>query len=346
MSGRAVRPGFRRTSGARSASPQNLRAEMSHVMLVSRSGSGYFGPAPTDVVWDSISRAPRNAHAAAILRPTKPVATRCAPSMTQAKALIIPVTPFQQNCTLLWCEATKRGVVIDPGGDLPDIERAIAQANVAVDKIWLTHGHVDHVAGAAALKARLKVPIEGPHRDDLFLLEHVVESARNFGMQDASSVTPDRWLEERDQVEVGELTFAVVHCPGHSPGSVVFLKPRSAWRSSATCCSRARSAAPISLGAIRDNCSNRSGTSSCPWRTMLRSSADTGRRRPSAANGRPTPFFNCWPRLPVNALMAPRRLVGHNARRRSGLTRPQSDVYKRTVPGKGVGVDAEKERNS
>ena len=143
--------------------------------------------------------------------------------MTQAKALIIPVTPFQQNCTLLWCEATKRGVVIDPGGDLPDIERAIAQANVAVDKIWLTHGHVDHVAGAAALKARLKVPIEGPHRDDLFLLEHVVESARNFGMQDASSVTPDRWLEERDQVEVGELTFAVVHCPGHSPGSVVFL---------------------------------------------------------------------------------------------------------------------------
>jgi hydroxyacylglutathione hydrolase len=82
--------------------------------------------------------------------------------MTQAKALIIPVTPFQQNCTLLWCEATKRGVVIDPGGDLPDIERAIAQANVAVDKIWLTHGHVDHVAGAAALKARLKVPIRDP----------------------------------------------------------------------------------------------------------------------------------------------------------------------------------------
>jgi hydroxyacylglutathione hydrolase len=143
--------------------------------------------------------------------------------MTQAKALIIPVTPFQQNCTLLWCEATKRGVVIDPGGDLPDIERAIGRANVAVDKIWLTHGHVDHVAGAAALKARLKVPIEGPHRDDLFLLQHVVESARNFGMQDASSVTPDRWLEERDQVEVGELTFAVVHCPGHSPGSVAFL---------------------------------------------------------------------------------------------------------------------------
>ena len=145
--------------------------------------------------------------------------------MTQAKALIIPVTPFQQNCTLLWCEATKRGVVIDPGGDLPDIERAIAQANVAVDKIWLTHGHVDHAAGAADLKARLKVPIEGPHRDDLFLLEHVVESARNFGMQDAANVTPDRWLEDGDQVEVGELTFDVLHCPGHSPGSVAYFNP-------------------------------------------------------------------------------------------------------------------------
>lgn len=145
--------------------------------------------------------------------------------MTQAKALIIPVTPFQQNCTLLWCEATKRGVVIDPGGDLPDIERAIAQANVTVDKIWLTHGHVDHAAGAADLKARLKVPIEGPHRDDLFLLEHVVESARNFGMQDAANVTPDRWLEDGAQVEVGELTFDVLHCPGHSPGSVAYFNP-------------------------------------------------------------------------------------------------------------------------
>ncbi len=145
--------------------------------------------------------------------------------MTQAKALIIPVTPFQQNSTLLWCEATKRAVAIDPGGDLADIERAITQANVAVDKIWLTHGHVDHVAGAAALKARLQVPIEGPHRDDLFLLEHVVESARNFGMQDAANVTPDRWLEDGDQVEVGELTFDVLHCPGHSPGSVAYFNP-------------------------------------------------------------------------------------------------------------------------
>jgi hydroxyacylglutathione hydrolase len=143
--------------------------------------------------------------------------------MTKARTLIIPVTPFQQNCTLLWCDVTKRAVVIDPGGDLPDVERAIAQAQVAVDKIWLTHGHVDHVAGAKELKAKLKVPIEGPHRDDLFLLEHVVESAALLGIRDASNVTPDRWLEDGDQVKVGQLTFDVMHCPGHSPGSIAYI---------------------------------------------------------------------------------------------------------------------------
>jgi glyoxylase-like metal-dependent hydrolase (beta-lactamase superfamily II) len=143
--------------------------------------------------------------------------------MTTAKALIVPVTPFQQNCTLLWCEASKRAVVIDPGGDLPNVEAAIAQAGVTVEGIWLTHGHVDHVGGAADLKARLGVSIEGPHRDDLFLLQHVVESARSFGLAGFSNVTPDRWLEEGDEVRVGGLTFAVLHCPGHSPGSVVFF---------------------------------------------------------------------------------------------------------------------------
>jgi len=145
--------------------------------------------------------------------------------MTKAKAVIVPVTPFQQNCTLLWCEVTKRAVVIDPGGDLPEVERAITRAGVSVDKIWLTHGHVDHVAGATDLKTNLKVSIEGPHKDDLFLLQHVAETGRSYGIWNASNVTPDRWLEEGDQVRIGELTFDVLHCPGHSPGSIVYFNP-------------------------------------------------------------------------------------------------------------------------
>jgi hydroxyacylglutathione hydrolase len=145
--------------------------------------------------------------------------------MTKAKAVIVPVTPFQQNCTLLWCEATKRAVVIDPGGDLLEVERAITRAGISVDKIWLTHGHVDHVAGASDLKTNLKVSIEGPQKDDLFLLQHVAETGRSYGMWNASNVTPDRWLEEGDQVQIGELTFDVLHCPGHSPGSIVYFNP-------------------------------------------------------------------------------------------------------------------------
>ena len=144
---------------------------------------------------------------------------------TKAKvgAVIIPVTLFEQNCTLMWCEATKKAVVIDPGGDVPKIQAAIKQANVTVEKIWLTHGHIDHVGGAAELRDALKVPIEGPHIADKFLLDNVVTSGARFGMTGVRDFTPDRWLEEGDQVSIGEVTFDILHCPGHSPGSVVFF---------------------------------------------------------------------------------------------------------------------------
>lgn len=141
----------------------------------------------------------------------------------KAGAMIVPVSPFEQNCTLLWCTKTRKAVVIDPGGDVPKILAAIKQADVTVDRIWITHGHIDHVGGAAELRDALNVQIEGPNAADKFLLDHVVESGRNFGMTGVRNFAPDRWLSEGDRVRVGELSFDVYFCPGHSPGSVVFF---------------------------------------------------------------------------------------------------------------------------
>jgi len=140
------------------------------------------------------------------------------------KAAIVPVTPFMQNCTLLWDEASMTGAVVDPGGDVRRIQAGIAKAGLTVEKIILTHGHIDHAGGAMELKENFGgVPIEGPHRSDDFLLEGLEEQGLEFGMDGVRNVTPDRWLAEGDTVTVAGHAFSVLHCPGHSRGSVVFV---------------------------------------------------------------------------------------------------------------------------
>jgi glyoxylase-like metal-dependent hydrolase (beta-lactamase superfamily II) len=137
--------------------------------------------------------------------------------------MIVPVTPFQQNCSLIWNEITKSGVVIDPGGDLDLIRQAIAKAGVRIERILLTHGHIDHAGGAADLRTELDVPLEGPHVADRFLLDNLAETAAAYGLSGARDVTPDRWLQEGEQVTIGGVPFDILHCPGHSPGSVAFV---------------------------------------------------------------------------------------------------------------------------
>ena len=142
------------------------------------------------------------------------------------QAAIIPVTPFQQNCSLWWNPETGRGVVIDPGGDVERILAGIEQVKLSVDAILLTHGHMDHAGGAAALQAALPgtPPIIGPDRRDAFLLEGLAEQGAKYGMA-ARAVTPDRWLAEGDSVAIGGESFDVLHCPGHTPGHIVFVNP-------------------------------------------------------------------------------------------------------------------------
>ncbi|MFI5014392.1 MAG: MBL fold metallo-hydrolase [Hyphomicrobiales bacterium] len=145
--------------------------------------------------------------------------------MPQLKIAVVPVTLFEQSCTLLWNDETKKGVVIDPGGDLKDIRAAIAKAGITIEKILITHGHLDHAGGAAELAEALGVPVEGPHRADAFLLAHLAEQGKTYGELDARPLVPSRWLEEGDTVTMGGASFNVLHCPGHSPGSVVFAAP-------------------------------------------------------------------------------------------------------------------------
>ncbi len=139
------------------------------------------------------------------------------------QALIVPVTPFQQNCTLMWCTATMRGVFVDPGGDADRLKAAASERNVAIEKILLTHGHLDHAGGAAALARDLGVPVEGPHPDDQFLLDALAEQGARWGMAGCESCRPDRWLDEGEKVGFGAVRLDIRHVPGHTPGHLVFF---------------------------------------------------------------------------------------------------------------------------
>ncbi len=143
--------------------------------------------------------------------------------MAKLKVLIIPVTPFQQNCSLVFDEDARRGAIVDPGGDVPAILEAIKQSGVTIEKILLTHGHIDHAGGAAELHDALSTTIEGPHLDDKFLLDGLPESGARYEMMGARAVEPERWLVEGDTVAFAGLSFSVIEAPGHTPGSVVFF---------------------------------------------------------------------------------------------------------------------------
>ena len=142
------------------------------------------------------------------------------------RAAIIPVTPLQQNCTLLWCTATMRGAFVDPGGDLPRLKAAAAQSQVTIEKILLTHGHIDHCGSAGLLAGELGVPIEGPHEADLYWIARLAEDGAKYGIT-GQPFEPARWLTDGDEVNVGDLTLGVRHCPGHTPGHLVFHHAQS-----------------------------------------------------------------------------------------------------------------------
>ncbi|PLW68354.1 MBL fold metallo-hydrolase [Pseudohalioglobus lutimaris] len=135
---------------------------------------------------------------------------------------IVPVTPYQQNCSVIKCQATGKAAIVDPGGDVERILEAVAKMEATVEKIILTHAHMDHCAAADVIRQQLKVPIEGPHKADEFWLEKLPEWCQMSGFPHADAFVPDRWLDDNETVSVGAQTLQVVHCPGHTPGHVVF----------------------------------------------------------------------------------------------------------------------------
>lgn len=136
---------------------------------------------------------------------------------------IVPVTPFEQNCSIVWCDRTMRGAVVDPGGDLERIRAAADKLGVTIEKLLITHGHIDHAGGTATLARELGVPIEGPQEEDRFWIAGMPQQSKMFGFPDVEAFEPDRWLHDGDTVTVGEETLRVIHTPGHTPGHVVFF---------------------------------------------------------------------------------------------------------------------------
>ncbi len=144
------------------------------------------------------------------------------------KYLTIPVTAFQQNCSILWCDETLLAAVIDPGGDLDLLLGEVKRLGLTLGQIWLTHAHIDHAGGTAELAQRLKLPIIGPHKADQFLIDGLAGQSKMFGFPPAGAFTPTRWLVDADTVTLGNCTLNVRHCPGHTPGHVVFHSPEIA----------------------------------------------------------------------------------------------------------------------
>lgn len=134
----------------------------------------------------------------------------------------LPVTPFQQNCSIVWCDRTMEGAVIDPGGDLPEVRAEVERLGVRLVQILLTHAHIDHAGGAGALARELALPIVGPHPGDQFWIDGLRQQALQFGFAPAEPFAPTRWLHDGDTVQVGQSVLSVRHCPGHTPGHVVF----------------------------------------------------------------------------------------------------------------------------
>ena len=141
------------------------------------------------------------------------------------KFTIIPVTPYQQNCSLIWCESTRQAALIDPGGEIERLLAAIERHDLTLTKLLLTHGHLDHVGAAGLLGERLGLPIEGPHEDDAFLLDSLPQQSSMFGFPHTEAFEPTRWLKNGDSVSFGNEMLEVIHCPGHTPGHVVFFHP-------------------------------------------------------------------------------------------------------------------------